>query len=484
MRTTRPWRARRSPCYRGRVCSRSRLATPTPMPKANRMQRRPRSRRRREEAGGGPSSSLDLNRLDLVPDLDPFDDILARCELTEVCVLLVQEVGVALHDEELRVVVERRVLAACDPERTGLEGEVVVLARHALATGAGSFRVAALDDPILDAMEREAVIEATPRFRDEALDGLRCLVRAQRERERSALGELDGGLRWFGRCRSSSRRGDATICSPSTITAYRQRPDAKFSGPAWDAGPASRRSGRLRRARGGDRGPRPALRVPADRDADRRGSWGVHEVGGRSERHCRLRDVRRLAARPGRPRAPPGGHGGGDARFPRARTAPRAATGALLLLRADVPRSAAAAAALSPVLAMGSRVLWSRGAARGCRDRRLHRAPVLRGRPPKLRARAEHRRRREVPAQGQSGPCRILREEPRCPLGRVEGAPRAQPDAHPRLEGPEGPCDRRGPAGDARAPLRRGSRALRSGHRGSGAPRSSVQGVADARSWT
>src|SRR5207248_115628 len=79
-------------------------------------------------------------------------------------------------------------------------------------------------------------------FRDEALDGLRRLVRAQRERERSALGELDGGLRWFGRCRSSSRRGDATICSPSTITAYRQRPDAKFSGPARDAGPASRTS--------------------------------------------------------------------------------------------------------------------------------------------------------------------------------------------------------------------------------------------------
>src|SRR5437660_425441 len=377
MRTTRPWRARRSPCYRGRVCSRSRLATPTPMPKANRMQRRPRSRRRREEAGGGPSSSLDLDRLDLVPDLDPFDDILARCELTEVCVLLVQEVGVALHDEELRIVVKRRVLAACDPERTGLEGEVVVLARHALATGSGPFWVTALDDPILDAMEGEAVIEATPRFRDEALDGLRCLVRAQRERERSALGD-----------------------------------------------------------------------------------W------------------------PDRPVARTGGHGGGVARFRRARTAPRPGTGALLLLRVDVPRSAAAAAALSPVLAMGSRVLWSRGAARGCRDRRLHRAPLLRGRAPKLRARAEHRGRREMPAQGQSGPCRILREEPRCPLGRVEGAPRAQPDAHPRLEGPEGPCDRRGRAGDARAPLRRGSRALRSGHRGSGAPRSSVQGVADARSWT
>src|SRR5205823_12715451 len=241
MRTTRPWRARRSPCCRRRVCSRSRLATPTPMPKANRMQQQPRWRRQREGAGGGPSSSLDLDRLDLVADLDSFDDVFARRELTEVGVLLVQEVGVALHDEELRIVVERRVLAAGDPERTGLEGEVVVLAGHPLATRAGPFRVTALDDPILDAMEREAVIEATPRFRDEALDGLRGLVGAQRERERSALGELDGRLRWFGRCRSSSRRGDATIGSPSTITAYRQRPDAKFSGPARDAGPASRR---------------------------------------------------------------------------------------------------------------------------------------------------------------------------------------------------------------------------------------------------
>src|SRR6059058_125628 len=158
MRTTRTWRALRSPCCRRRVCSRSQLATPTPMPKANRMRRRPRSPRRREEAGGGPSSSLDLDRLDLVPDLDRFDDIFARRELTEVRVLLVQEVGVALHNEELRIVVKRRVLAACDPERTGLEGEVVVLARHALATGAGPFGVTALDDPILDAMEREAEI--------------------------------------------------------------------------------------------------------------------------------------------------------------------------------------------------------------------------------------------------------------------------------------------------------------------------------------
>src|SRR5438552_4712589 len=484
MRRTRPSRARSWLCCRRSPWSRSPTATVTPRRQSSRRLRRPRSRRRREEVGGGPLSSLDRDGLDLVPDLHTVDDILARGELTEVRVLLIQEIGVAFDDEELRIVVERGVLAARDAERAGLEGEIVVFAGHALAAGAGAFWVTALHHPILDAMECEAVVETAAGFCDEALDGLRCLVRTQRERERSALGELDGGLRWLGRCRSSSRRDAATICSPSTITAYRQRPDANFSGPARDAGPASRRSGRLRRARGGDRGSRPALRVPADRDADRRGPWGVHEVGWRGERHRRLRDGRRPAAWPGRPRAPPGRHGGGDARFPRARTAPRAATGALLLLRADVPRSAAAAPALSPVLAMGSRMLRSRGAARGRRDRRLHRAPLLRGRAPKLRARAEHRGRREMPAQGQSGPCRILREEPRCPLGRVEGAPRAQPDAHPRLEGPEGPCDRRGRAGDARAPLRRGSRALRSGHRGSRAPRSSVQGVADARSWT
>src|SRR2546430_3781333 len=450
------------------------MATVTPMPRSSRRPRRPRSRRRREEVGGGPSSSLDRDGLDLVADLHTVDDVLARRELTEVCVLLVQEIGVTLDDEELRIVVERGILAARDAERTGLEGEIVVFAGHALAAGAGAFWVTALHHPILDAMECEAVVETAAGFCDEALDGLRCLVRTQRERERSALGELDGGLRWLGRCRSSSRRDDATICSPSTITAYRQRPDAKFSGPPWDAGPAPRRSGRLRRAAGGDRGSRPALRLSADRDADRRGSRRVREVGGRGERHRRLRDVRRVAARPGRHGAPSGGYGGGDTRLPRARPAPRATTGALLLLRADVPRAAAAAPPLPPVLAMGPRVLRSRGGTRRRRDHRLHRAPLCGGRSSYVRARTEHDRRREVPAKGEGGARVVLREEPRRAVGRVQGATRAEPAAHPRFEGPEGSGARRGGAADARAPLRRGSRAFRSGHRRRRTPRPSL----------
>src|SRR5207253_7389475 len=208
MRKTRPSRARSWLCCRRSPWSRSPTAMVTPMHRSSRRQRRSRSRRRREEVGGDPSSSLDLDGLDLVPDLHTVDDILARGELAEVRVLLVQEIGVPFDDEELQIVVERGILAARDAERTGLEGEIVVFAGHTLAAGAGPFWVTALHDPILDAMEREAVVEAAPRFCDEPLDGLWCLVRAQRERERSALGELDGGLRWLGRCRSSSRRDD------------------------------------------------------------------------------------------------------------------------------------------------------------------------------------------------------------------------------------------------------------------------------------
>src|SRR5438477_2812782 len=194
MRTTRPSRARSWLCCRRSPWSRSPMATGRPMPRSNRRPRQPRSRRLREEVGGGPSSSLDLDGLDLVSDLHTVDDVLARRELTEVRVLLIQEIGVALDDEELRVVVPRRVLAAGDAERAALEGKVVVFAGDALTTGAGTLRVTTLHDPILDAVENEAVVETAAGFCDEALDSLWCLVRSQRERERSALGELDGGL--------------------------------------------------------------------------------------------------------------------------------------------------------------------------------------------------------------------------------------------------------------------------------------------------
>jgi hypothetical protein len=126
---------------------------------------------------------LDPDRLDLVADLDARDDVVAVGQLTEVRVLVVQEVRIALHDKELGVVVEGRVLATRDPERPELERKVVVFARDALAAGAGALRIASLDDPVLDAMERKAVVKAAAGFRGEPLYGLRRFVRAQRERE-------------------------------------------------------------------------------------------------------------------------------------------------------------------------------------------------------------------------------------------------------------------------------------------------------------
>src|SRR6185436_13150730 len=134
----------------------------------------------------------------------PSDDIHPGCDLTKVRVLLVEKRRILLDDKELRIVVERRVLPARDADRTELEREVVVLAGHAVASGAGAFRIAALDDPVLDAVEREVVVEAAVRFSSEALDGLRSLVGPQCERERSALRELDGrlcrlGAGWCGR---------------------------------------------------------------------------------------------------------------------------------------------------------------------------------------------------------------------------------------------------------------------------------------------
>src|SRR3982074_812676 len=163
---TPPLRAQSSLCSPSSIATAMATATVrvTPMPRSSRRQRRPRSRRPREGVGDGPTSSLDPDRLDLVADLYGVDDVLPRRQLTEVGVLLVQEIGVAFDDEELRVVVERGVLAARDPKCTNLEGEVVVFARHALAACAGAFRVTALHHPILDAMEGEAVIETASRF--------------------------------------------------------------------------------------------------------------------------------------------------------------------------------------------------------------------------------------------------------------------------------------------------------------------------------
>src|SRR5439155_26412739 len=138
--------------------------------------------------------------LDLVADLDPLNDRHVRgVEKAEVRVDPVEMVRVDLHDEELRVVHDGGIGRAGDADGPGYERQAVVLARHLVPTGSGPGRIATLDDPILDTVERQALVEAAPRFLRETSDRQRRLVRSQRERERSALGELDGGLRWFGR---------------------------------------------------------------------------------------------------------------------------------------------------------------------------------------------------------------------------------------------------------------------------------------------
>src|SRR5207253_2928542 len=118
--------------------------------------------------GSGPGRVTSLD--------NPVLDAVKREPVIEADQSLLSEPG-----DELRIVVERGVLAARDAERAGLEGEIVVFAGHALAAGAGAFWVTALHHPILDAMECEAVVETAAGFCDEALDGLRCLVRTQRE---------------------------------------------------------------------------------------------------------------------------------------------------------------------------------------------------------------------------------------------------------------------------------------------------------------
>jgi hypothetical protein len=133
--------------------------------------------------------------------MDPRYELHAARDLTEVRVLLVEERRILFHHEPLTAVIYRRIRTACDADGTELEREVVVLARHVLSASAGALRIAALHDPILDAMEAEVVVEAAPRLVREARHGLRCLIGPERDRERAALRELDGRLGRAARCR-------------------------------------------------------------------------------------------------------------------------------------------------------------------------------------------------------------------------------------------------------------------------------------------
>src|SRR5256885_2488209 len=115
----------------------------------------------------GWTALLDGDALDLVADLDAVHDIHSRRDHPEVRVLLVEERGVLLTDEELTVVVERRILTARDTHRADRERQVVVLTRHAAASRAVARRIAALDHPVLDAVERQVVVEPALRLADE-----------------------------------------------------------------------------------------------------------------------------------------------------------------------------------------------------------------------------------------------------------------------------------------------------------------------------
>src|SRR2546421_7974500 len=138
--------------------------------------------------------SLDLDGLDLVADANALDDVHARGKKAEVRVHAIKVMGVDLHDEELRIVHLCGVVAASDADGPGHEREVVVFARHLVSARSGPGGVSALDDPVLDAMKRESLVEAAPRLLREASDSLRGLVRSKRERERPALRQLDGRL--------------------------------------------------------------------------------------------------------------------------------------------------------------------------------------------------------------------------------------------------------------------------------------------------
>src|SRR3954467_3423964 len=94
--------------------------------------------------------------IDLVADGDLASDVHAAGHLTPVGVLAVEVIGVALDYEELAVIVYLGVASACHAESARLERKLIVLGGHLAATGAIARRIAALDHPVLYAVEGEA----------------------------------------------------------------------------------------------------------------------------------------------------------------------------------------------------------------------------------------------------------------------------------------------------------------------------------------
>src|SRR5207247_1995842 len=181
-----------------------------PRPGSGRRRRRARPRRRRPRAGAAfpcrrsacrrgagatrpPLFLADGDRRHLVALPDAVHVLHAARDLAEDRVAVVEVRLRAVGDVELRAR-GVRVLAAGHGERAAHVLVRVELGRNgvARAPGAGALRAAALHDETgHDAVERQAVVEALPRQRDEVLDGLRRVLREEFQADLVAVLERD-----------------------------------------------------------------------------------------------------------------------------------------------------------------------------------------------------------------------------------------------------------------------------------------------------
>src|SRR5947208_6196282 len=126
----------------------------------SRQRRRTRSHMQANRARSAPALS-DLDRLDLVADLDAEHDVHTARHLAEVRVHGVQETTGPGTYEPLGVIADLDIRTSRDAERTLAERQVVQLGGLIPATCPIPFWVAALHDEVRDdAVEREPVVEA------------------------------------------------------------------------------------------------------------------------------------------------------------------------------------------------------------------------------------------------------------------------------------------------------------------------------------
>src|SRR5690606_2001693 len=147
--------------------------------------------------------AFQLDGLDLVALLDRVDHFHAVGDLAEHGVLAVQPRARDMGDEELAAVGARARVG--HGEHAALVAQAVVglvLEAVAGAAGAGAVRAAALDHEVVDeAVEVQAVVEATPGQVGEVGDRQRGLLGLELDADRAAVGvegggEAHGTLRW------------------------------------------------------------------------------------------------------------------------------------------------------------------------------------------------------------------------------------------------------------------------------------------------